>query len=112
MKIATIRDKSAIEKRKNPIMVELAAGNAEEAAVPDNLEYKPFPSTVQNPDRRYAADRALWDTYKASLLLQAQQERARCSKILKEYLDVAPPSVRKDVSELIRKIELPVSAYR
>jgi hypothetical protein len=93
-------------------MTGLTAGNAEGAAVLDNLEYKPFPPIVQNPDRRYTADRALWDVYKASLLLQAQQERARCSKILKEYLDVAPHNVRKDVSELIKKIELPVSDYR
>jgi hypothetical protein len=93
-------------------MTELVAGNGEEAAVPDNLEYKPFPPMVKNPDRRYAADRALWDVYKASLLLQAQQERARCSKILKEYLNVAPPSVRKDIAELIKKIASPASDYR
>ena len=88
-------------------MAELVAGNAEQGA-----EYKPFPPIVQNPDRRYAADRALWDVYKASLLLQAQQERARCSKILQEYVNVAPSNVRADLFELIKKIESPVSDCR
>lgn len=69
--------------------------------------YNPFAPVVHNPDRRYCADKALWDVYKASLLLQAQQERARCSEMLKEYLNVAPLEVRRDLSELIQRVELP-----
>lgn len=78
-----------------------------EAAASHSQGFNPFPSVVHNPDRRYCADKTLWDIYKASLLLQAQQERARCTKILKEYLNAAPLDVRKDISELIRKVELP-----
>jgi hypothetical protein len=87
-------------------------GATAEVAAPHLLGYNPFPSVVHNPDRRYCADKTLWDVYKASLLLQAQQERARCSKILKEYLDVAPLDVRKDISGLIRKVELPLLGSR
>jgi hypothetical protein len=88
-------------------MAETVGANPEVAA-PHLLGYNPFPSVVHNPDRRYCADKSLWDVYKASLLLRAHQERARCSKILKEYLDVAPLDLRKDIFELIRRVELPV----
>ena len=88
-------------------MADMPTEDAAQVTAPHPLGYNPFPSVVHNPDRRYCADRTFWDIYKASLLLQAQQERTRCSKILKEYLDVAPLDVRRDVFELIRKIEFP-----
>jgi hypothetical protein len=92
-------------------MTETPAATAE-AAVPRPRGYDPFPSVVHNPDRRYCADKTLWDIYKASLLLQAAQERARCSEILKEYLNVAPLEVRKDIFALIGRIESPLFGHR
>lgn len=68
--------------------------------------FEPFPEAVRSPDRRYCADKAFWEIYRASLLLQAQEERRRCRQILEDYLKRAPKSVRHHIQLLINKIEL------
>jgi hypothetical protein len=81
-----------------------AADAATQVSVPS--EYYPFPSTVHNPDQRYCSDKALWDVYKASLLLEKQIERKRCREIALSYANLGRPLFENDIFEIIRKIDL------
>jgi hypothetical protein len=81
--------------------------DTEQVASPRCSDYDPFHQIIHNPDRRYCADRALWEVYKASLVLQTLEERRRCREIVRAYAEAAPANFRRDLLEIIGRIDSP-----
>ncbi len=86
-------------------MARIPLADADQIVAPSSPAYDPFDPPAHNPDRRYCADRALWEVYKASLALKASEERNRCREIVRASAEAAPANLRHTLLDIIRRID-------